>query len=76
MKQLQSMFLKRITEIEAEKIVVSFKNKVSTGPDNTSVKLIKLSVVAIVPTFTKLMNRCIQEGYSPSCLKVARVMPL
>ena len=76
MKQLQSMFLKPISEIEVEKIVVSSKNNTSTGPDNTSAKLIKLSVVAIVPTFTKFMNRCIQEGYFPSCLKFARVMPL
>ena len=76
MKQLQSMFLKPISEIEVEKIVVSSKNKASTGPDNTSAKLIKLSVVAIVPTFTKFMNRCIQEGYFPSWLKIARVMPL
>ena len=76
MKQLQSIILKPITEIEVEKIVVSSKDKVSTGPDNTSAKHIELSVVAIVPTFTKLMNRCIPEGYFPSCLKIARVMPL
>ena len=75
MKQLQSMFLKPITEIEVEKMVVSSKYKVSTGHE-ISAKLIKLSVVAIVPTFTKFMNRCIQEGYFPSCLKIARVMPL
>ena len=75
-KQLQSMFLKPITETEVEKILLSFKSKVSTGPDNTSAKLIKLSFFAIVPTITKLINRCIHEGYFPSCLKIARVMPL
>ena len=75
MRQIQSMFLKRVSESEIEE-VSGFKIKVSTGPDDISAKLIKLSSLAIVPAVTNLINRCIRSEYFPSCLKVVKVVPL
>ena len=43
---------------------------------DTSVRILKLHINILLPKLTLLMNDCIQSGYFPDELKIAKVLPL
>ena len=43
---------------------------------NISVRILKLHINILLPKLTLLMNDCIQSGYFPDELKIAKVLPL
>ena len=52
------------------------KNKGSKGHDGINNKIIKLSVTVISVRICSLFNQCVESGYFPQGLKVAKVIPL
>ena len=51
-------------------------NKKSTGPDDISSSLLKLSLPYIVDSLTHIYNQCISKGIFPTEWKKAKIIPL
>ena len=65
-----------ITIKETTNPIKKLKNGNSTGHDGISNKTIKQTLPVISQPLTELFNQCFDEGYYPSDLKVARVIPI
>ena len=61
---------------EVGKFISSMSNKKSSGPDEISPKILKLSLPYIVESLTYIYNLCIQHNTFPSEFKYAKVVPL
>ena len=61
---------------EVGKLLSNLKNSSALGPDNVSVKIIKLIIPYITVPLTYIFNLCIQKNIFPSTLKEAKVIPL
>merc|ERR1712240_931651 len=72
-KKKNSLYVKT-SEFEIHKIIKSLKNTNSTGFDDFSTKLIKLSISLLAPTLVKLFNHSIQSGLYPNLLKIVKVI--
>ena len=59
-----------------EKEILLLKNKKAAGADNIPAKILKDAATVIVPPLTQLFNCAIHEGYFPTKLKYANVIPL
>ena len=71
-----SIYLAPVTEKEVLKITNSLKTKFSSGYDNISTYQLKMLIPALLNPLSYLINRCLQEGEFPSCLKIAKIVPL
>ena len=69
-----SFFIKRITHIEIEEIVSSFRNGKSTGPYNIPVKLLKILSPYISQPLAIIFNASITLGIFPEKLKYAKAI--
>jgi hypothetical protein len=65
-----------ITEAITQKIMSKMKPKSSSGIDNISLKLLKLSMPHIIQPLTALINQSLTSGIFPDDLKVAKVIPI
>ena len=65
-----------ITIKETTNAIKKLKNGNSIGHDGISNKTIKQTLPVISQPLTELFNQCFDEGYYPSDLKVARVIPI
>ena len=54
----------------------NLKASKSSGAYHIPDKIIKLSIVIIVPILTKLFNDFIRQGVFPDVLKIAQVVPI
>ena len=61
---------------EVGSLISSMKNKKSSGPDDISTQILKLSVPYTVESLTYIFNLCIKNNTFPSSLKTAKVIPL
>ena len=61
---------------EVGKLLSNLKNSNALGPDNISVKIIKLLSPYIVEYLTYIFNLCIDKNIFPDQLKEAKVIPL
>ena len=61
---------------EVGKLIGSLKNKKSSGPDDISAQLLKLSLPYTIESLTYIYNLCIAHNTFPSDLKTAKVIPL
>jgi hypothetical protein len=61
---------------EVGKYITKMDNKKSSGPDELSNQLIKLSMPYIVESLTYIFNLCIEQNIFPSEFKRAKVIPL
>ena len=61
---------------EVGKLISNLKNSNALGPDNISIKPIKLALPYIVDHLTYIYNLCIEKNIFPSLLKEAKVIPL
>jgi hypothetical protein len=64
------------TESEILKIIKSLKNKYSSGFDGLSNAMLKREPHIFARLLTSLINKSIEEGVFPDCLKVANVIPI
>ena len=72
----QNFFLFPVDTKEIFNIIISLENKSTAGHDGISNKLLKLVASVVSYHVAKLINRSIQEGFFPVCLKAAKVIPL
>jgi len=70
-----SMFITPSTPVEVQKIISSFVNK-SGGIHSIPTFIYKKIVHLISPVISRLFNESVVNGIFPSCLKVARVVPI
>ena len=70
------MFLSRVTEEETTKILGALKTHKSTGFDDISNDLLKLTSKIIAPALTKIINLSFEKGIVPPDLEIAKVNPL
>lgn len=65
-----------VHEKEISDIIKNLSSNKANGADNISVKILKLINCHIAPIISKLINLAFQEGRYPSCLKLAKVLPI
>ena len=59
------------------KEILDIVNKFNTNKaSDISVRILKLHINILLPKLTLLMNDCIQSGYFPDELKIAKMLPL
>ena len=67
---------KGVSQVTVRDEIMSLKNSKSKDFFGLSVILIKRNIDNIISPLTKLINRCLDEGVFPNCLKIAKVIPL
>lgn len=71
-----SIFITPTTSDEVLSIIHNLKRKKSVGYDYISTSLIKHCATILSDIVTYLFNSCVEEGYYPKELKMARVIPI
>ena len=74
--QVQSKFLKPVSENEIGNIIQKLKNERSSGSDGISNKMLKLASSVNVTSLTILMNRSMERATFPHVLKIAKGIPI
>ena len=72
----KSMVFYEITHKEIENAIYMLKNKGSNSHDGINNKIIRLSLPVISVRICSLFNQCVESGYFPQGLKVAKIIPL
>ncbi len=72
---INSMYLDQVEPHDIVNIVRNLKPKTSSGHDEISMKLIKLSLHTIILLLTHIINRSLMTGRVPSELKMAKDIP-
>ena len=72
----KTFFLFPVNTIEIFNILSSLENKSTAGHRGISNKLLRFVASVVSYHVAKLINRSIQEGFFPVCLKTAKVIPI
>lgn len=75
-QNLNSIFLRPVTESEIINIIKTLPYKNYTGPDNIGVKIIKYLALCLAASLCDLCHKCLLEGYFPSTLRNAIDTPI
>lgn len=70
-----SLFLKPVVEKEVKSVINQLKNS-AAGYDSVCPSIVKAYIAPILKPLTHVFNLCINQGYSPDELKIAKVVPL
>lgn len=65
-----------VTENEISKIILSLKNKLSSGHDEVPLKLIKYVRLPLLKPLVHLINSSLVSGIFPDSLKMSKVVPI
>ena len=76
MKNVNSMFVNPVTQVELFRIVNTCKAKHSCDVDDISMYIVKNSFKAIVTPFLHICNLSFSTGVFPDGMKVAKIVPL
>jgi hypothetical protein len=68
--------LKSLSTKEVEYIIKSLNLKKSTGYDEISTKVLKMSSPFISSPLTHICNKSLSQGIFPDCLKYSEIIPL
>lgn len=71
-----TIFLTPTDSSEVELLIKQMKNKKSTGPDEMSNVLVKLSCTALSKPLVHIINLAFSSGKFPSSLKLTKVVPV
>ena len=74
--QQNSTFLNPTNIDEIIKITKNLKASNSSGIDNISTKLLKMTINEIAPVLSRIFNKSLLSGIVPSQLKIAKVNPI
>lgn len=74
--QNKSIVLFPTTVEEVSRLISEMKNKNSEGPDKIPMNIIKIINQTISPVLCYLINRSLEIGIYPNCLKTSKVIPL
>ena len=75
-RTLESIYLRRTSIEEIEKMIDKLKSNKAPGIDGISNHIIKSSTKIVSPILMKLFNQCMEVGIFPSVLKTACIVPL
>ena len=75
-RTVESIYLRRTTIEEIEKLIDKLKSNKAPGIDGISNYIIKSSTKVISLVLMKLFNQCMEEGIFPDVLKIACIVPL
>ncbi len=75
-KQLNSVFFSNTTASEVKSIISQLDSKKACGADEISVSFLKMIKDIISPILSELINESYCSGMYPSCLKIAKVVPV
>ena len=75
-RNTKSMFLTPVTQTELELIIDKLPNKISSGWDDLSNKIIKKLKGSLLYPLAIIVNRSLTEGVFPDNMKIANVTPL
>ena len=75
-KSIQSIFMNPVNNREILNIVKNMKNKLSSGPDDISPKIIKATILPILNPITHIINESLLYGTVPDAMKLAKVIPI
>lgn len=76
-QNIKSKFsLRPVEPKEVEKVISSFKNKLSTGYDEIPVTVLKAAKYHLSPVLTHLINSSFISGYFPIELKISKIIPI
>ena len=70
-----SMYLKPVTIDEVREIIDNLDNKFSSGDDDISNVIVKLSSNVTIPYLTQIINKSFEEGIFPDDLKKPKSFP-
>ena len=73
---LKSMYLHPTSLNEIHRSIADIKIGKTSGIDELSDEVLKISALAIVPYLQKLINQTFIQGEFPHCLKIVKVIPL
>ena len=68
--------MRTVSERCVRKVILSLKNKNSSGIDFISPKILKSTVDVITTPLTHVINSSIAEGIFPEIWKIAKVIPV
>ena len=71
-----SMYLKEITLDEIVEEIAKLCVKKATGYDKIPPKIIKWAADLFTPILMVIYNKCLELGYYPDSMKVAKVVPI
>ena len=71
-----SIFIQPIAEDEIRMHIKGLDSSKSTEIDGIPIKYIKMAATVITPKLTQLFNICINKGYFPQALKIAKIVPI
>ena len=71
-----SLFFRPTTEHEVNKLIDGLTNKMSTGWDGISNKILKHIKKPIIRPLTVIIKKSLEMGVFPDCMKLANVSPL
>ena len=63
-----------IVESEVASAIDNIKTNSAPGPDGIPPKFIKMAKIVLVPVFTKLYNKCLEEECFPDDFKLSHVI--
>ena len=75
-RTLDSIYLRRTSIVEIEKLINKLKTNKAPGIDGISNYIIKSSIKTVSPLLMILFNQCMEEGIFPDALKIACIIPL
>ena len=70
------MFITPTCSEEIQKLITLLDDKKSTDPYDIHVRLVKLSKNIICTYIADIFNNCVQNGFFPDKLKLAKVIPI
>lgn len=72
----KSIYLEPVTAAEIIDTINNLKDSNSVGPDDISIKVVKLCAQQIAEPLAHIINECFSEGTFPSFLKLSKIIPL
>ena len=75
-RTLNSMYLYPKSLDEIHRSIADLKIGKTSGIDELSAEVLKISALAIVPYLQKFVNQTFSQGEFPGCLKIAKVIPV
>lgn len=75
-KNVNSIFLSPISELEIVKIANNLKNSNSSGPDNLNTNFVKKNISFLCTPLCIIFNECLEKGIFPNILKKAKVVTI
>ena len=71
-----SMYLRPTSPFEISCVIKQLNCNKSCGLDGIDAKFVQLAAEVIAPALCLLFNACFENGFFPTCLKEAKVVPV